>query len=61
MNNTGWFPDEDEDAPGPFRWRPYLQIPGMIFALEDTWFPTEDACLEFITKDILGAGLLSEN
>lgn len=60
MHHTGWFPDEDENVTGPDRWRPYLQIPGMIFPLEDIWFPTKEACIEFITNDILGAGLLPE-
>ena len=46
----------DEPHPDGFPWRPYIQLPGMVDHL-DTWFPTKEACEEYIRSDILGAEL----
>ncbi|HKN57144.1 MAG TPA: hypothetical protein VJX66_31960 [Amycolatopsis sp.] len=56
---TGWFADmSDEEYRLPeFPWQPFIQTAGGCFPLP-IWFETEDACIEFIRKDILGRGLL---
>lgn len=61
MTAHGWFADIDTDtAPtDDCRWQPVLQVTALCLPFP-VWFPTEAACLEFITKDILGLGLLTD-
>lgn len=55
----GWFADTtDEDDPDhseEFPWRPFLQLPGMVASLSIS-FATEEACKDFIQKDVIGKG-----
>jgi hypothetical protein len=46
--------DDDEKPPRDFRWRAYIQLPGMVDHL-DAWFPSREACEDFIRNDVLGA------
>lgn len=56
-----WFSDvqtgEDSGPTGMFA--PYLQTEGACLPLP-VWFPTKEACDEFIRSDILGAGFDDE-
>lgn len=60
VQSLGWFASEtDEDDPDhneEFPWRPFLQLPGLQVWLSIS-FQTEEACLDFIKKDVLGKGL----
>lgn len=60
MSNVGWFAcdegDEDEVPNPAFPWQPVLQLPGHQVRL-GIWFETKDACLRFITEDVIGKGL----
>lgn len=61
MTAHGWFADLDTDtAPtDDCRWQPVLQVTALCLPFP-VWFPSEAACVEFIEKDILGLGLLTD-
>lgn len=50
---TGWFADWDEEAKG---WQPCIQTPALINSSLEIWFPSEEACLDFIRTEVLGQG-----
>ena len=60
MHANFWFAshvqdDDDVIPPEGFPWRAYIQLDGRVDHL-GAWFPTKEACEEFIRRDILGAG-----
>lgn len=49
-----WFADFDPDGPlADAKWRPYLQMVGMVCPVE-MWFSSEADCLGFIRREIIG-------
>lgn len=57
---TGWFAcfeRGDEAVSDEYPWRPVLSLGGYMVST-DSWFKTEDECLDFIRTQILGQPLL---
>lgn len=60
---TGWFAAnraEDEETDDRYPWQPILQDEGGQFPLP-VWFATEAECTDFITREVLGRGLLGDS
>ena len=57
----GWFADVTDDEAlkqTEFRWQAFLQAPGGCYPLP-IWFPSEEAVVDFIKRDVIGKGLMS--
>lgn len=57
MDKEGWFADTDDEMTGDFKWQPVLQEGCCCFPLP-VWFPSEQACEQYIREKILGKGML---
>jgi len=58
-STTGWFADVDPDVSDDHTWQPCLLLDDIRLSL-DLWFATEEECLAFIRKDVVGRGVLGE-
>jgi hypothetical protein len=58
MSRTGWWADYDAEEPHEYKWQPALQIEGAVLSLATIYFPSEDACREFIRTQVVGQQLL---
>ena len=57
-DDAGWLPvkDDDDDVDLRWPWQPSLEGFGLSLTLP-VWFATEDDCMDFIKKHVLGFGL----
>ncbi|MFD9739457.1 hypothetical protein [Umezawaea sp. NPDC059074] len=58
-STTGWFADVDPDVSDDHTWQPCLLLDDVRLSL-DLWFATEEECLAFIRKEVVGRGVLGE-
>lgn len=55
---VGWFSDIEDRPNHQYPWQPCLQAElGLCLSL-DIWFPTQEACDNFIKESILGKGMI---
>jgi hypothetical protein len=58
-NTTGWFADVDPDVSDDHTWQPCLLLDDIRLSL-DLWFASEEECLAFVRKEVVGRGMLGE-
>ena len=56
---NGWWAemDEEQSRVGEYCWHPTLQVDGIQHNV-DVWLSSQEACEEFIRREILGQGML---
>ena len=58
-NTTGWFADVDPDVGDDHTWQPCLLLDDIRLSL-DLWFASEEECLAFLRKEVVGRGMLGD-
>jgi hypothetical protein len=50
--------DAEESSSADCQWHPCLQLEGMCLSFDDVWFRTEQQCVDFIRREIIGKDML---
>ena len=57
METLGWFARQEDET----SWSLYFQAPGVILKIEDMWWRSEAAALEYAREHIVGVGMWPTN